>query len=212
MTKLTQTQALKGQGALNPSDVLELSDLLGPPPLLPSENVADYEALSARVIAAAKPTDAIEHLYVRDAVDLQWELMRLRHLKSRFLVSSASVGLYKLMDDRMNYVRDDPNYKSWIKNEPKGIKNIKSMLADWGLSEADICAQTLAKKIDEFERIDRLATSAEVRRNAALRELERHREAVGRRLRNAIATEDAQFVDADEAVTSDTQILGSQST
>ena len=212
MNKPTHSPALKGQGALNPSDVLELSDLLGPPPLLPSENVADYEALSVRVIAAVKPTDAIEHLYVRDAVDLQWELMRLRHLKTRFLVSSASVGLKILMNMRMNYVDSDPNYKSWIKNEPRGIKNIKSMLSDWGLSEEDIHAQTLAKKIDEFERIERLIANAEARRNAALRELERHREAVGRRLRNAIATEDAQFVDADAAVTSDTHVQGSQST
>jgi hypothetical protein len=138
--------------------------------------------------------------------------MRLRHLKTRFLVSSASVGLNILMNMRMNYVDSDPNYKSWIKNERKGIKNIKSMLSDWGLSEADIHAQTLAKKIDEFERIERLIANAEARRNTALRELERHREAVGRRLRNALDTEDAQFVDADEAVTSDTQILGSQST
>ena len=71
----------------------------------------------------------------------------------------------------MNYVRDDPNYKSWIKNEPRGVKNIKSMLSNWGLSEADIHAQTLALKINEFERIDRLAANAEARRNAALREL-----------------------------------------
>jgi hypothetical protein len=85
------------------------------------------------------------------------------------------------------------------------------MLSNWGLSEADIHAQTLALKIDEFERIDRLAANSEARRNAALRELERHREAVGRRLRNALVTEDAQFVDADAAVTSDTQILDSQS-
>jgi hypothetical protein len=206
MNKPTHSPALKGQGALNPSDVLELSDLLGPPPLLPSENLADYQALSVRVIAAVKPTDAIEHLYVRDAVDLQWELMRLRHLKTRFLVSSASVGLKILMNMRMNYVDSDPNYKSWIKNEPRGIKNIKSMLSDWGLSEEDIHAQTLAKKIDEFERIERLIANAEARRNAALRELERHREAVGRRLKNALDTEDAQFVDADEAMTSDTQV------
>ena len=210
MTKPTHSPALKGQGALNPSDVLELSDLLGPPPLLPSENVADYEALSVRVIAAVKPTDAIEHLYVRDAVDLQWELMRLRHLKTRFLVSSASVGLKILMNMRMNYVDSDPNYKSWIKNERKGIKNIKSMLSDWGLSEADIHAQTLAKKIDEFERIERLIANAEARRNTALRELDRHREAVGRRLKNALDTEDAHFVDADAAMTSDTQVQGSQ--
>ena len=212
MTKPTLSPALKGQGALNPSDLFELSDLLGPPPLLPSENLADYQALSARVIAAAKPTDAIEHLYVRDAVDLQWELMRLRHLKTRFMISSASDGLYSLMKVRMDFPPSDPNYKKWNKNEPEGVKNIKSMLADWGLSEADIHAQTLAKKINEFERIDRLAANAEARRNAALRELERYREAVGRRLRNAIATEDAQFVDADAAVTSDTQVQGSQST
>ena len=211
MTKPTHSPALKGQGALNPSDVFELSDLLGPPPLLPSENLADYEALRLRVIAAVKPTDAIEHLYVRDAVDLQWELMRLRHLKTRFLVSSASVGLNILMNMRMNYVDSDPNYKSWIKNERKGIKNIKSMLSDWGLSEADIHAQTLAKKIDEFERIERLIANAEARRNAALRELERHREAVGRRLKNALDTEDAQFVDADEAMTSDTQVKAGKS-
>ncbi len=211
MNKPTHSPALKGQGALNPSDVLELSDLLGPPPLLPSENVADYEALSVRVIAAVKPTDAIEHLYVRDAVDLQWELIRLRHLKTRFLVSSASVGLKILMNMRMNYVDSDPNYKSWIKNERKGIKNIKSMLSDWGLSEADIHAQTLAKKIDEFERIERLIANAEARRNTALRELDRHREAVGRRLKNALDTEDVQFVDADEAMTSDTQVKAGKS-
>ena len=211
MNKPTHSPALKGQGALNPSDLLELSDLLGPPPLLPSENVADYEALSVRVIAAVKPTDAIEHLYVRDAVDLQWELMRLRHLKTRFLVSSASVGLNILMNMRMNYVDSDPNYKSWIKNEPRGIKNIKSMLSDWGLSEEDIHAQTLAKKIVEFERIERLIANAEARRNTALRELDRHREAVGRRLKNALDTEDVQFVDADEAMTSDTQVKAGKS-
>ena len=139
-------------------------------------------------------------------------LLHNQSIATRLLVSSASVGLFKLMDDRMNYVHNDPNYKSWIKNEPRGVKNIKSMLSNWGLSEADIHAQTLALKINEFERIDRLAANAEARRNAALRELERHREAVGRRLRNAIATEDAQFVDADAAVTSATQVQGSQST
>jgi hypothetical protein len=38
-----------------------------------------------------------------------------------------------------------------------------------------VMAQTLALKIDEIERIDRMTMTTEARRNAALREIERHR-------------------------------------
>ena len=56
-------------------------------------------------------------------------------------------------------------------------------------------AQTLAAEIDDIERIDRMITSAEARRNAALREIERHRTSVAERLRRATAFEDAEFED-----------------
>jgi hypothetical protein len=64
------------------------------------------------------------------------------------------------------------------------------LLTQWGLTEQDIHAQTMVKKINEFERLERMASSVEARRNAVLRELERHREAVARRLRDVVTVED----------------------
>lgn len=175
---------------LNPTEILELSELLGPPPLLPGESAADYEALKMRIMSAVKPADAIEHLYVRDVVDLQWDLLRFRRLKAHLLSSSAPIGLAALMSARKYTHFNDTRYASWLNNDPQAVKEIKVLLKHWGLSEQDIHAQTMVKKINEFERLERMASSVEARRNAALRELERHREAVARRLRDAVAVED----------------------
>jgi hypothetical protein len=50
----------------------------------------------------------------------------------------------------------------------------------------DVMAEALAKKIDTFERIDRMLSSSERRRNDALREIDRHRSALGAVVRQAI--------------------------
>ena len=55
-------------------------------------------------------------------------------------------------------------------------------------------AQTLAKRLDDVERIDRMIASSEGRRHAVLREVDRHREALAARLRQAtLKIEDAEF-------------------
>jgi hypothetical protein len=143
-----------------------------------------------RIMAAVKPADAIEHLYVRDVIDLQWDLLRFRRLKSHLLSSSAPSGLAALMSARKYTPFNDARFASWLNNDPKAVKEIKALLTQWGLTEQDIHAQTMVKKINEFERLERMASSVEARRNAALRELERHREAVARRLRDVVTVED----------------------
>ena len=47
-------------------------------------------------------------------------------------------------------------------------------------------AETLSRTIDSFERMDRMLASAEARRNNALREIDRHREALGAAMRRAV--------------------------
>jgi hypothetical protein len=62
----------------------------------------------------------------------------------------------------------------------------------------DVMAETLEGKIDSFERFDRLLASSEARRNNALREIERHRAALGSAVRQAIdGIQDAEFRDVD---------------
>jgi IS30 family transposase len=57
-----------------------------------------------------------------------------------------------------------------------------------------VMARTLGLKIHEIERIDRMTMAAEARRNAILREIERHRATFARTLRRAVEdVEDADF-------------------
>jgi hypothetical protein len=84
--------------------------------------------------------------------------------------------------------------KSWVRNDIKARKEVKKLLASPDLTMDAAAAQTLALKIDEIERIDRLIMSTEARRNAVLREVDRHRASVAHGLRQAADNiEDAQF-------------------
>jgi hypothetical protein len=57
-----------------------------------------------------------------------------------------------------------------------------------------VMSQTLSKKMDDVERIDRMLGSAEARRHIVLREVDRHRAAVAARLQIAAkGIEDAEF-------------------
>jgi hypothetical protein len=49
----------------------------------------------------------------------------------------------------------------------------------------DVAAEAFFDKISDFEQIDRMVMNAEARRNAALRELERHRATLAQALRQA---------------------------
>lgn len=70
------------------------------------------------------------------------------------------------------------------------------MLELGGLDEEAINAQTLVINLETFEMIDHSIMQTEARRNAVLREVDRHREALARRLREASATiEDAEFTE-----------------
>jgi hypothetical protein len=61
-----------------------------------------------------------------------------------------------------------------------------------------VTARTLEDKLDSFERLDRLLASAEARRNNALREIDRHRCALGGTVRRSIEEiEDADFRDVE---------------
>ena len=61
--------------------ISSFDDFLGPAPVLEGENKADYIGLLEQVRRQVTPRDVIEQIYVRDIVDLTWELMRSRRIK-----------------------------------------------------------------------------------------------------------------------------------
>jgi hypothetical protein len=52
--------------------------LLGPPPVLSSEDPKAYDAIMAQFIEGIKPRDFIEQMFVKDATDSTWDIIRYR--------------------------------------------------------------------------------------------------------------------------------------
>ena len=65
-----------------------------------------------------------------------------------------------------------------------------AILASLGLTLDAVMAQTMAVEIELVEKMDRMIASAEIRRNATLREIERRRSDLAARLREAMRDED----------------------
>jgi hypothetical protein len=84
--------------------------------------------------------------------------------------------------------------QEYVRREPEAIQRVNELLASSGRTMHDLVIKALPVKIDDIERIDRLITIAETRRNTSLREIDRRRALLGEALRrNLQDAEDAEF-------------------
>ena len=73
-------------------DVLDRVVTIATAPLLPGEKQADYSDVAVRIVRAANPRDAIEEFLIRDGIDLTWEILRLRRVKTGIVKASMSAA------------------------------------------------------------------------------------------------------------------------
>lgn len=93
----------------------------GPPPLLDGEDAAVYDDLYARVAAAVRPADILEEIWVRDTVDLTWEVFRLRRLK---------VALFPpIVDEEPDEDVPDEDASDWLFKNVDIVDRIDLMIA-----------------------------------------------------------------------------------
>ena len=173
-------------------------DIFGPPPLIPGESAAAYHELLRLILMRVRPKqDVLEHLWVRDVVNLEWEVRRLRRLKACQLEGAAYKGLEEVLEPLMpqtGWAAKKDLSKRWARREPEALEEVENRLAQAGIGIDVVMAQTLAVRLDAIERFYRLLASAETRRNAALREIERHRATFAATPRMATQeAEDAEF-------------------
>jgi hypothetical protein len=72
----------------------------GYPPLIPGEDLAEYDTLLTRVCAAVKPADIFEEMWVGDIVGLEWDILRYRRLKARLMDATSHQGLRAVLEPR----------------------------------------------------------------------------------------------------------------
>lgn len=120
----------------------------GSPPLLPGEDTDAYEQLLTLVAETVKASDVLEMIWVRDFVDLEWEIRRLRRIKANLLRIAA------------------PPAAAF---EPMLASHVADIDAHLALA--------VSEKISPLERIDRIIALMEIRRNRALAQAQNHQEA-----------------------------------
>ena len=184
------------KAATDPTNILDVSsldDFLGPAPLLEGEDKADYIGLLDEVRGQVMPKDAIERIYIRDIVDLTWELMRSRRMKVALLHKGQVRAIYQLASSE-NWPRLDSDAKSSVRAAVKmSFAEGMKLLAKYGVTLQDINAHAFAAERETLLRLDQNMMQIEIRRNFALREIERRRTALGRRLGAVINEVEAEF-------------------
>jgi hypothetical protein len=141
----------------------EVLDLFGDPPLLRGEDDSVYYTLMERFTKLVEPRDMIEWWWVKDMTDHTWEIRRLRRFKVLFVELQRHQAL-----------RDREMLAVVQKTEFAIVPDSEQ---DW--------ADVFMRLIDRYKSVDKLIASAELRRDHTLREIERRRENLARRLRKA---------------------------
>jgi hypothetical protein len=169
--------------------------LLGPPPLIDGEDATNYDVILERISADVAPADFVEEIWVRNVVDLVWDSVRLRRLKSQLLHAAAHQGLERALMPLLGWSSARELSRKWASGDEEALCEVERLLGQAGLTIDDVMAQTLAARIDDVERIDRMVIIAEARRDAVLREIRARRLAFGQTLRRAGEAIDAEFED-----------------
>ena len=136
------------------------------PPLLKEEDPIEYWALVRQFIKHVSAKAIIEWIWLKDVVDLTWEIWRLRRLRAAF-----------------------------IRRLPAWAEYEQALLAEDGESVSEIdteesASQRLVGSMIVYQPLDKVLASAELRRDRIFAQVEFH---VAQRLREAAEMVEGNF-------------------
>jgi hypothetical protein len=158
----------------------------GEPGLILGEDPQGYDELLAQVRRALTPHDVMEEMWIRDVVDLAWDIFRPRRLKANLLRVRAKDAVWHVLGPLVRNAHDLA--EKWHARDEAAVRTVEATLKSAGLSMDTIMAATLREGIDEIGRIEAMIANAEIRRSAALSGIERYRASFGEKLREALET------------------------
>jgi hypothetical protein len=186
-----RTLAPISQNPVVPEDVRAL---LGPSWIIEGEDPELYESLLARVGAAVQPADVIDWLLVMDVVALTWEIHRSRRHRDALVRIARRKAMEKILElilpHESSFSLSEESKASrvatdWFNGDKKATELVDALLAEAGLSLADVTAQSLSMNAAELDRLDQQNERRENRRDAILLQIERRRAGWAKRVQRA---------------------------
>jgi hypothetical protein len=185
----------------------------GSAPLIEGEDEAIYNQFLANMTDLISPVDLIERIWVRDVVDLQWEVDRLRRIKASLISIGKQVETETVLrllnlpcilggpdEDGEPYPEGSLQWLL-LKGDDDSLKKAAELLKAAGrrreagsIEQEALVARGFRCQIGDLERLERIVMMIEARRDKALRQLEERRVTLGARARRAVQQiEDAEF-------------------
>ena len=96
--------------------------------------------------------------------------------------------------DDMRAEKAEELVQEYAERDPDTLTLVNESLAGAGMSIDTLVADAVQDEFDYIERVDRLATLAENRRNAVLREIDRRREVLGKTVRQTLEAEEHELL------------------
>ena len=87
------------------SDLSKLKQLLGPPPVLASESLKDYNAILNGLMEAVKPDDFVLEILVAEHADWTWETSAISAIRP-WVVERKRLGQLRDQEDLIERIRE----------------------------------------------------------------------------------------------------------
>jgi hypothetical protein len=162
--------------------------------VLVTEDADEFASMRDELEQEIMPKGFIERMYVADIATILWEILRLRRFKiaiinHAFRPALAAI-LKQCLDDGDIFKSTESESKAellahqWFHNQAVK-KEVAKLLRKNQLDEHAISAEAFRQASSDLERIDRLLTLAETRRDRALRNISDYRFGFAQRVRQS---------------------------
>lgn len=172
----------------------DLENCLGLPALLPDEDIDEFDVLLDHLIRDIKPQGTIEYIYVRDFAVYTFEINRLRRNRNCLVELTEPEAVEKLMSREVSLTFKSAIVDTtWNQLATAATEKVKRSIAEHEPRSSPLRTKSLALVIDDIEKIERMISSAEARRMALVREIDRRHLLLRNRLQDAIQIDDGSF-------------------
>lgn len=170
-----------------------IQTIFGKPPLVRGEESQLYDRVLEAVAEAMEPQDIIDWFYVKDVVDLDWEILRYRRFTSAMIDNNhrAAFGLVTKrslaslnMSTEDTAVRCTELAQQFLSGDVAARNDVAQEIAKLGLDEHSVMAEAFEMKIKELGIAHQMLARAESRREKILQEYMRRRNELTERKAN----------------------------
>ena len=168
------------------------------PPLLSAESADEFASLRKQLEDGIHPEGPIEQIYLDEFAIIIWEIWRLRRYKTIIINNGRLEALQKILEQLLCCPdSDDPDVvryfhehgaedlaRSWFETK-KAKTRVAKLLRKFQMDEGAIEVEAFRLCAEHLERLDRMLTASEFRRDKALRFIGEYRQSLSKQFQGA---------------------------